>query len=441
MTSALLAVSLLLPASVVGQQIGSADLHHFNIDGELTDGIWINVGVGSPPQAVAVLFDTGSSTLAVPPTTVSKCQTCAALGGNCQFPACGASASYSDSSCVFGAYNPAKSTTSNFLSSSAASCGSGDGGEYCPVAVAYGSGDGGSNCNQGYVGNVVNDKLQIGLLSATVSLVSITTIQSGFQEAPAAGIMGVAFSSLNSLYGNMDGSGGQTMEPDSFGTLLTTSGLANEFALCMGTATKPGHISLGGTEQAYYQGEFVTQPIVGDGGYYGIQVDYIQVAGQSLGSMTNSAQRAAFGSAGSEGNIIIDSGTPELVLPQAIYNAMTGSASCSQSSDCTVEITFASGVAISAEGLMTCESGTCQPTNWISGGYSGTILGYAVLRNYYTKFDRANMMFGFAEPTSMCSSSEIPVKHNKVPIQSEDDDNSPDGSNDDASSNDGNDDE
>jgi hypothetical protein len=288
--------------------------------------------------------------------------------------------------------------------------------------VAYGFGTETSNCYQGYVGNVVHDKLQIGLLSATVELVSITTIQSGFQEAPAAGIMGVAFSSLNLLYGNMDGSGGQTMAPDSFGTLLTDSGLANEFALCMGTATKPGHISLGGTEQAYYQGEFVTQPIVGDGGYYGIQVDYIKVAGQSLSNMADGAQRREFGGAGDTGNIVIDSGTPELVLPQPIYNAMTGSASCEQSSDCTVEIILSCqhesncdtlGVTLSAPGLMTCESGTCQPTNWISGGQS-TILGYAVIRNYYTKFDRANMQFGFAEPTSLCSSSEIPVKHSPV---------------------------
>ena len=31
-----------------------------------------------------------------------------------------------------------------------------------------------------------------------------------------------------------------------------------------------------------------------------------------------------------------------------------------------------------------------------------------------TRFDRGGLTFGFADPSSMCSSSEIPVKHESV---------------------------
>jgi len=67
----------------------------------------------------------------------------------------------------------------------------------------YGSADEDAHCHQGFVGDVAHDVMTIGGLSAVVPLVSITTIQSGFQEPPCAGIMGVAFSVLNTLGGAM----------------------------------------------------------------------------------------------------------------------------------------------------------------------------------------------------------------------------------------------
>ena len=71
--------------------------------------------------------------------------------------------------------------------------------------------------------------------------------------------------------------------------------------------------------------------------------------------------------------------------------------------------------ALQAPDLMTCDphNNTCQLTNWIGDGGEKTIVGYAVLRNYYTHFDRANVTVGFAAATDQCTpNAALPPLHN-----------------------------
>jgi hypothetical protein len=123
------------------------------------------------------------------------------------------SSSLATDRCVFVSYSPNKSSTVSFLPSSHPICGtrSSSTNSRCPIAIAYGT-VGGPNangseikCNHGFEGDIAYDKLSFGgseLLSTTVPFVSITTIQDGSQKAPAAGIMGVAFKSLNAKVGS-----------------------------------------------------------------------------------------------------------------------------------------------------------------------------------------------------------------------------------------------
>ena len=123
---------------------------------------------------------------------------------------------------------------------------------------------------------------------------------------------------------------------------------------------------------------------------------------------------------------IVDSGTSELMLPNAVLCALQGEWSeggvpgipCQTQDDCTISIEVDGIGALQAPGLMTCDphNNTCQLTNWIGDGGDKTIIGYAVLRNYYTHFDRAGVTVGFAAATEQCTPiGALPPLHNINP--------------------------
>ena len=162
-------------------------------------GTYLDVQIGTPPQTVSVILDTGSSTLAVgSATTQGSHQICPAdrpLPGNMDH---WSTENLNDENdvCVVGAYTPTASITM-VSGAGSATCNTPIGRGRCGFAVAYGTGA------YGIQGYLVNDELAMGGLNTTVSIGAITEMVGSWQQAPTNGIFGVAMSSLNCLHATM----------------------------------------------------------------------------------------------------------------------------------------------------------------------------------------------------------------------------------------------
>ena len=222
----------------------------------------------------------------------------------------------------------------------------------------------------------MTDTLSLGSASATVSLVTITAIQNGFQEPPAAGIMGIAFPSLNNNCGSFGSCTSATQQPVAIDLLLNASGLPNEFSLCMGSPTSAGRFVLGGADPSLYTGAFQNVAVDASSGFYtiGISSVSIGVSRAPLVGITVSQQASVFASAGP----VVDSGTSYLALPDEIYQAVNNGYyySCTTDADCNVNVHLAGGTVLTAPGLMTCvpTAGWCSDLNGYAGS-GGAIIG------------------------------------------------------------------
>eukprot|EP00037_Helgoeca_nana_P018726 m.180573 g.180573 ORF g.180573 m.180573 type:complete len:517 (+) comp24563_c0_seq1:52-1602(+) len=369
-------------------------------------GTYLDIQLGTPASVVSVIFDTGSGTLAVgSPSTSGSNSICAA---DSPLPD-GETSAWSTENlnhvsdvCVVGSYSPASS--SSVVDGASGVCDTTLPDGKCGFAVSYGTGA------YGIEGYLVTDELTMGGSSASVSIGAITTMRGTWQQAPANGIFGVGMAPLNCLVSTFGASAYEhTCSPSAMTSFLEGNGLPDKFGVCLGTATSPGVVSLGGADPAFYSGEMQYAPITSPEGYYAVDFNAIGINGRQLCSGAGCTQ----GSGASAGPTIVDSGTPMLLLPSTGYNAIANAHdSCSSDADCKVTLSIGD-VCINAVGLLSCQSGQCDiigvgtseatvvEMSSVNGG--SAIIGNAAINHMYVEFDRVNRQVGFAERSGSCS--------------------------------------
>jgi len=113
----------------------------------------------------------------------------------------------------------------------------------------------------------------------------------------------------------------------------------------------------------------------------------------------------------------VDSGTSYLGLPQSLYDGVLNT-TCSSDADCIISIDIAENstplaknFTLEAPEIVTCNTATsfCNVvSNYIRPSGNIVIIGYAVLRNYFTQFDRAGKTISFAKGTPECAVDKLP---------------------------------
>jgi len=204
-------------------------------------------------------------------------------------------------------------------------------------------------------------------------------------------------------------------------SLIKSGQIANIFSLCI--LQEGGTITLGGIDETLYIGDIGYTPIYNQSGYGVMTLDFL-ISGQSIG-----LNKSVFQS--QEGPSIVDSGTFSLVVQSIVYQTVSEilNASCNSTSlvgICglsyedslyTVGNCFAmtpeeiemfpdfeivlDGVTLKINGWNYLVQNFTVPTHFCWGLQDGgpgalTIHGDVVIKNYYTIFDIGNDRMGFA---------------------------------------------
>lgn len=339
------------------------------------DVFYVTATVGG--QTVNLLVDTGSTTLAVADTT------------------CGSSCNTNH------VYNPANSPFSVNTQQS--------------TSGWYGSG------NVGWTGTIYQDYVQIASVPLTqMKFVGIDHQQSFFNSAnciststaASDGIIGMAYPAIAS-------SG-----TDNYFTNLISqhSTLPNVFALQV--CTNSGKLWLGGYDSSYITGPIQYTPIINQAWYV------VGINSMTIGSTT-------IGTGSAFGQTIVDSGTTQLTLPSGVYNSLVSALQSNAYwnahfpsgfwNPSTLQCVYLSGItpatlnanlpkltvnlngaslslnAASSYIMVIQQSGYTYYCPGV-GEFSYTILGFSVMNQFTTIFDRANNRIGFA-PTNYCGSN------------------------------------
>ncbi|XP_066476950.1 beta-secretase 2 [Tiliqua scincoides] len=235
-----------------------------NLQGDSGRGYYLELQIGTPPQQLNILVDTGSSNFAV------------------------AGAPDADVTTYF---RTDKSSTYKSLNTE--------------VTVKYTQGS--------WTGNLGTDVIAILGINGTYTVNIATILESenffltGIQWQ---GILGLAYSTLARPSSNVE---------TFFHSLVKEAGIPNVFSLQMCGAVLPlsvtdsgGSLILGGTEPSLYEGDIWYTPIVEEW-YYQIEVLKLEVGGQplDLDCREYNADKA-----------IVDSGTTLLRLPENVFSAV-----------------------------------------------------------------------------------------------------------------------
>lgn len=238
------------------------------VSGKPGEGYFINLGIGTPPQNLNVLIDTGSSNFAVAGQSQSEVD-------------------------VF--FDRERSSTVRDLSTR--------------VKLKYTQGE--------WRGDLVSDLVSLDPLSSQTRTrvpFSIITYSSKFflKNAKWQGILGLAYPSLSRPDKN---------QPNFVDLIVEENQLSNVFGLQLCGSRKydvneaipsAGHLAVGGVSSSTYQGDMYYSPIVREL-YYEVVIAEIDVGGTPL-----SVPCGVFNNQ----RTIVDSGTTNLLLPHSAYNAL-----------------------------------------------------------------------------------------------------------------------
>jgi len=304
------------------------------------------ITIGSPPQSLRVVFDSGSANLWI---TSSECN-----NGN---GACTGKNSYNHA-----------------LSSTYVANGQ-------PISITYGSG--------AMTGFLDVDTINIGGINVPrQAFAEATSLSASFSGVQFDGILGLAYQQL--------ATGNAVTVIDN----MVQQGLLafNVFSVYLDSNPndEASTLIVGGTDPSYYQGEIQYVPVIlyeNSLVYYTVQLDGITVNGQEVTGCGVS----------NPCNAIIDTGTSFIVGPTSEANNLiaaigTVNANCQGVANLpTLSINF-NGVTFTLPPSKYVLSINNQCQLGISSANSNLwIFGDTFIRNYYTIFDKGNQQVGFAQ--------------------------------------------
>ncbi|KAI8064345.1 syncephapepsin precursor [Gongronella butleri] len=296
------------------------------------------IGVGTPAQDLALIFDTGSADLWFASTNCMMC------GSNAKF-ASGQSSTYDRS-----------------------------GGLFFPERWSISYGDG--STAKGIVGT---DTVSIGGLTVEKQAVQLATSESSsFRQGKTSGIMGLGFDNLASVKG--------TVTP--FHNMIKQNLVKKPiFGVYLGRQSKQGggEYVFGGYNKAHFTGSLKSVPVDNSQGFWGVTVDSITANGKS---------------AGSDLQAIVDTGTSLVVMPQKQADEVAAAYGATANKDGTYTIDCDTSkfkpwqfklaghnFQVAAEDMIYAQSGKQCIAGFAASDTQFTILGDTFIKNNYVVFN------------------------------------------------------